>query len=239
MILAYLDESGNTGADLTDESQPFHYVGALLVPEGAWSTTKAAIGTIVEFATASGYEGDASHCELHGKEILQGNRGWRGVSITNRLAIFSRCLDVMETHDLQMVRGGCNKRLLRERDVKTHHPHSIALWLCLERVALVARRTGQLAVMIADDCGSSHKELSRQTLLRYRRDGAPFGSTVDFSCLVEVIHFMPSHDSPHIQVCDVAMYIQQRYARTKDTRLEDLYYRCNRRAGAPPGLMPY
>ena len=93
--------------------------------------------------------------------------------------------------------------------------------------------------MIADDCSSSHKELSRKTLLKYRREGAPFGPTVDFSWLVDVIHFMPSHDSRHIQLCDVAMYIQQRFLQTKDPRIENMYYRCNRRCATEPGIMPY
>jgi hypothetical protein len=239
MILAYLDESGNTGSDLTDETQPFHYVGALLVPEKEWAASKSGVEAVVEFAIQSGYDSAPSECELHGKEILQGKQGWRKVSVANRLEILKRCLDVAEERDLKIVRGSCNKKLLRERYTGPEHPHSIALWLCLERIARVAKQRSELAVMIADDCSSSHKELSRETLLRYRQKGAPFGPTVDFSWLVDVIHFMPSNDSRHIQLCDVIMYVHQRYARTRDARIEALYWRCHHRQATEPGVIPY
>jgi hypothetical protein len=200
---------------------------------------KSGVENTVKFAIESGYEGAPNDCELHGKEILQGNRGWRKVSVGNRLEILKRCLDVAEERDLKIVRGTCDKKLLRERYARPEHPHSIALWLCLERIARVAKQRAELAVMVADDCSSSHKELSRQTLLHYRKHGAPFGPTVDFSWLVDVIHFMPSNDSRHIQLCDVIMYVHQRYLRTKDARIEALYRRCHHKQATEPGVIPY
>ncbi|NYF79482.1 DUF3800 domain-containing protein [Granulicella arctica] len=225
MICAYLDETGNTGNDLTDLSQPVHYVGALLVPETVWAATKAGVDEVKEFAYSRGFTDDT--CELHGKEILHGSKGWRRVSVADRLSILTQCVEVMEKNDLRLVSGGCNKVLLRERYAHPEHPHSIALWLCLERIATYARQRNQLAVMIADDCSSDHKELSHKTLVRYRTHGAPFGPTIDFSRLIDTIHFMPSHDSAHIQLCDVAMYINQRYRMKKDFRIQQLWYRCN------------
>ena len=238
MICAYLDESGNTGSDLRDDSQPLHHVGALLVPEEAWAKTKAAVSSIATLARRYGFPSERV-CELHGKEMLHGSKGWRKVSLADRLVLLSQCLDVIEHHGLSMVAGGCNKRLLRERYLKPEHPHSLALWLCLERVARVAKQRNQLAIMVADDCSNSHKDLSRTTLLRYWEQGAPYGATVDFSSLIDIIHFMPSHDSPHIQLCDVVMYIQHRYRQTRDPKLQNLYYRCNRLYATDIGVMPY
>lgn len=180
MICAYLDESGNTGTDLSDASQPFHHVGALLVPENVWSATKTCVQEVVSFARQHCFPADQS-CELHGKEILQGSKGWRKVSMDDRLSILSRCLDVIEQNDVKMVAGGCDKKkLLRKCYAKPEHPHSLTLWLCLERIARVAKQQNQLAVLVADDCSWSHKELSRKALLHYREHGAPYGPSVDF-----------------------------------------------------------
>ena len=143
-----------------------------------------------------GYIGDL--CELHGKEILHGSKGWRAISVADRLKILAQCVDVIENNDLHLVSRGCNKVLLKDRYARPEHPHSIALWLCLERIAAYAIKKKQLAVMIADDCSSDHKNLSHKTLVKYREHGAPFGPTVDFSNLTDTIHFMPSHDSAHI-----------------------------------------
>ena len=93
--------------------------------------------------------------------------------------------------------------------------------------------------MVADDGSDTHKKLSRLTLLHYREKGAPYGTTVDFSSLIDVIHFMPSHDSPHIQLCDVVMYIQHRYRQTQDPKLKELYLRCNKVYVTEIGMMPY
>ena len=138
MILAYLDESENTGGDLSDQVQPFHFVGAVLVSEGAWLATKIAMEQIVEFAIQYGHDSVPATCELHGKEIWQGNKGWRRISTEVRPEVLSRCVSVMDREGLRIVRAGCNKRLLRDRYTHPAHPHSIALWLCLERGARVA-----------------------------------------------------------------------------------------------------
>jgi hypothetical protein len=238
VILAYLDETGNTGMDLSDATgQPYHWVGALLVPQDAWHSSKAAVEQIHAFASAKGFVG--ADCELHGAEILHGLKNWRAVSLTDRLQIFEMCVSVMETHALKLVSGGCNKKLLRERYSNPDHPHRIATWLCLERVARYAKARNDLAVLVADECSPDHKSLSRGALKSYRQFGAPFGPSIDLSCLLDTIHYMSSAESPHIQLCDIALFIRQRYDRKGDVRIRDLYHRCNRLYAVSSGVIPY
>lgn len=41
MHLIYIDESGNTGRNLSDTSQPVFVLGALVVPETEWQAIEA------------------------------------------------------------------------------------------------------------------------------------------------------------------------------------------------------
>jgi hypothetical protein len=85
-----------------------------------------------------------------------------------------------------------------------------------------------LTLMVADECSSSMQKAARKSLSEYRTSGAPFGATVDFSNLIDTIHFMQSSESDHIQLCDMALYPIRRYEATKDSRCEALYYRSAR-----------
>jgi len=238
MILAYLDETGHTGSDLRSETgQPYHWVAALLVQETIWIDTTKAVTAIREFAREVGFTG--KHCELHGAQIFQGQKGWRQVSIENRLAVMEKCAETVEKHNVKIAFGGCNKQLLKRTYSQPHHPHDLATWLCLERVARYANARNELTVLIADDCSPDHKRLSRGALSRYRTYGAPFGPTVNFDCLLDTIHYMSSSESPHIQLSDVLLYIFQRYRNLHDERLKALFLQVHRCKTGDIGVIPY
>lgn len=228
MLLAYIDEAGNTGTDLKDPDQPVHYVGALLIPEASWQSTKTGLQAIRAFAVEKGFNG-AEECELHGTQILQAPKGsgWKALTLADRLSIFDMAMTVAEKNGLSLVLGRCNKPLLAQRYTHPAHPHGVAAWLCLERIAIYAASQHQLVVLVADDGPPAHKALVRSTLDDYRKNGAPFGPTRDFSMLLDTVHFLDSRASPHIQLCDILLFIQQRYKQKQDKRFEALYYRCN------------
>lgn len=49
MHLIYLDESGNSGNNLSDPQQPIFVLGALIVPEQKWKAIEEAVTEQVEF----------------------------------------------------------------------------------------------------------------------------------------------------------------------------------------------
>jgi hypothetical protein len=214
MLCCYLDDAGNTGADLTDAEQPIHYTGALMVPDYAWMKVSDEIRGIRSYARTKGYQSPQdSNLEFHGKEIFQGQRhgeGWGAVSFPDRLDVYRRCLDTALRGKLRLALGCCDKRLLAARYAHPEHPHAIAMWLCLERVAKFAKSHSTLALLLADDCSSEVREITRKVLGDYRRKGAPFGGTVDFSYLIDTVHFVNSADSAHIQLCDLILYAIRR-----------------------------
>ena len=223
MLCCYLDDAGNTGTDLTNADQPIHYTGALMVPDDAWRSVATEIAAVKRYARTKGFA--EQQIELHGKEIFQGERqghGWGAVSFPDRIDIYRTCLKIAAQLNLRMALGCCDKRLLAARYCRPEHPHAIAMWLCLERVARFAKSQNALAFVVADDCSYEIRETTRKVLQDYRTRGAPFGGTVDFACLIDTIHFMDSKQSPHIQLCDLLLYAIRRFEAKPSERIRQL-----------------
>jgi hypothetical protein len=222
MLCAYIDDAGNTGKNLSDATQPIHYVGALVVPEDQWAGVASDLKAIREDARQCGYKGKV--LEFHGTEVFQARKGsgWESVKFMDRLRIYESCLQIMPARNLWILLGCCDKPKLSSRYRAPEHPHAIAMWLCLERIAKYSNSTGTLTMMVADDCSDGVKGISRKVLADYRVRGAPFGMTLDFSNLIDTIHFMNSAESAHIQLCDMALFAIRRYEATQDQKIQPL-----------------
>ncbi|MGE5578654.1 MAG: DUF3800 domain-containing protein [Bacillota bacterium] len=208
LICAYMDEAGNTGSNL-DLTQPFHYVGALLIPETHWSQVRSDVRSLVTslFGTTT--------AELHGREIFHGQGLWSEMSRTDRLKVFSDCVGIMEAYDLKTVIGRCDKAKL-QKYTSPMHPHHISFWMCLEGIAKYLNHENSLGFIVADDCQACLKTLVRDALATYRHSGPPFGNPVDISSVIDTVHFMDSSDSLHMQLFDVGLFALQRLDVRKD-----------------------
>jgi hypothetical protein len=238
MLCAYIDDAGNTGKNLSDATQPIHYVGALAVPEVQWAGVASDLKAVRKDARQSGYKGKV--LEFHGTEVFQARKGsgWESVKFTDRLRIYESCLKIISARDLWIVIGCCDKPKLKSRYTAPEHPHALAMWLCLERIAKYANSAGTLTMMVADDCSDGVKSISRKVLADYRVRGAPFGMTLDFSNLIDTIHFMNSAESAHIQLCDMALFAIRRFEATKDPKIQSLANTALARV-RDRGTMPY
>jgi hypothetical protein len=95
------------------------------------------------------------------------------------------------------------------------HPHEVGFWLCLEGVAehvnAAAAAAPNICAQIVADESNRDSALTRRVLSRYRKHGPPFGRVVDVSRIIDIVHFMNSRESPHLQLCDLWMYALRRY----------------------------
>lgn len=206
MVCAYLDDAGNTGDDLECKEQPIHYNGASLFNDQAWSGIRVGLSDLAKHARKKGFRKE--RLEFHGLDLFQGTdrSGWGDVPRASRMDIYHQCLDLASRHQVRLVLGCCDKLKLKRKYSKPEHPHAIAMWLCLERIARYAKSQQSLAYVVADNGSPAAKEISVKVLNDYRKKGAPFGGTVDFSRLIDTIHFMDSRESYHLQLCDLALY---------------------------------
>jgi hypothetical protein len=103
MHFFYLDESGDTGANLNDVDQPIMVLGGISLRDEGWNTTYTDMRTLLE-----NYFGGAlqAQFELHAKELLspQGEGVFAGQPIEQRADLARSLL-----------------RLLHERKHGTHY----------------------------------------------------------------------------------------------------------------------
>lgn len=215
MICAYLDESGHSGSSLVDPAQPLLIIGALLVPDSKWKSIQTMIREL-KGEISQRLDLPITEIELHGSEIYTGKGMWRKVPRPDRETWYRKCVDVLHDADVRLVYGACDKRKLSERYAHPLHPHYIALFLCLERIAQYAKSKNELATLIADDCSQDLRQLSRKTLQQYRQSGAPIGPTQDISSIIDTFNFVDSRESEHMQLCDLALFSVRRFRVLQD-----------------------
>lgn len=224
MYGAYLDETGNTGTNLTDPTQQFHYVGALLVPESSWQLLTGDMQEIALRALGKKIATSPSF-EFHGSRLFSGNSPWNVIpDREKRMEIYADCLDLLKKHKLRFTYGRCDKQKL-QRYKAPMHPHEISFWLTLERVGLFLKENDSLGFIVADDCATKVKQIARSGLAEYRKNGPPFGKPVDVSRVIDTVHFMDSSESSHLQMCDLCLWVIQRFRSIPIARRLDATYR--------------
>lgn len=94
MHFFYLDESGDTGANLEDPHQPIFVLGGLSVADKKWNNTKERLDQIVK----AYFDGEVpAGFEVHSNELLSRNGGgpFAGHPIDDRLQLVKDLLSLM------------------------------------------------------------------------------------------------------------------------------------------------
>lgn len=111
MYLIYLDETGNTGADLDDSQQPVFLLGALVVPESRWqpleTDLEAAIAKHCPVIAASG-------AEVHAADLRGGRGQFKGINVAERLALRNAWLHIAQDHRLAFIYRAIRKKRLQK-----------------------------------------------------------------------------------------------------------------------------
>jgi hypothetical protein len=113
MHLIYVDESGNTGANLDDAEQPVYFLAAVFVSEDAWMGChqywrNQVLGLTRELAHGRGIECPP---ELHAADVYHGTRCFRGIARPDRERIIRAVLSTLQ-HPLDVVYAACHKKQL-------------------------------------------------------------------------------------------------------------------------------
>jgi Protein of unknown function (DUF3800) len=210
MLCAYLDETGNTGANITDPIQRYHSVGAVVVPEQSLEKLRSDLLDIATDALGK-RKATAADFEFHGNQLFSGNSPWAAIPDRDeRLKVYAECLDLLKKHKIRIAYGRCDKKKM-QRYSSPMHPHEVSFWLALERIGSLFQRSDSLGFIVADECAKSTKQIARKGLDDYRKSGPPFGNGVDISRIIDTVHFMNSRESPHLQMCDLCLWIMQRF----------------------------
>jgi hypothetical protein len=216
MYLFYLDESGNTGLDLSSTVETVHW----LVVLGATAHQVCGIEGDIR-ALADSYFGlrpGTPAVELHGAEIFGGRGVARTLAPARRVNLFVDVLGLLDTHDVHLWVRGIHKARLRERSraqrEDPEHPSILAfrdvvaaldLWLRVHQQAPGAPRTGapdRLGLLVSDQQDEVSRALAAE--FAHRRD-------TGIRSLIDTVHYVRSRDSRLIQLVDCVAFIRNRY----------------------------
>lgn len=194
MHLVYIDEVKH---DPT--SQPYHWLCALAYPESVLQAVDAALARLAE-----NYFGNAilsPETEFHGKDILQGNRQYKGTPLPERVDLYKSLIDILGGHPEV---GRIEIRVEPARMVASDYQDKAFMFL-IEKIEEYMRQCNSIALLIADE----DRELANTnvtSLSSYRARGTQFVFGRNIERIVDTIHHTRSHHSRLLQLADLYVY---------------------------------
>lgn len=97
--------------------------------------------------------------------------------------------------------------------------------MTLEQLAQATVANGQLVYIVADQSDRDTRNVIHSLLWDYRLSGPPFGSPIPIQHIIDTVHFMESHESRHLQLCDMALFGVQRIRRARNGNFAPVFSR--------------
>ena len=216
MYLFYLDESGNTGLDLSSNVEAVHWLVALGATEQDVRNIERDVRGIAD--SYFGPRAGTPAMELHGAEIFGGRGVARTLAPARRVSLFAAVLRLLGKHRVHLWVRGIHKARLRERPrtrrEDPEHPSILAFrdvvasldtWLRARQPAPgtpCAGATDQLGLLVSDQQDVVSRALAAE--FAHCRD-------TRIRSLIDTVHYVTSRDSRLIQLVDCVAFIRNRY----------------------------
>lgn len=206
MNLIYLDESGNSGSNLSDSQQPVFVLGALVVSEKKWLAVETAILQILNSYFNNVIPGDF---EIHATDLRNGTRHFRGVETGKRVRLRDQLLQVAIDHQLSFIyRAITKKRYATWLDRQYGagiiiNPHIAAFPLVAQTINGYLRSLGasQLGILINDENKEVVGDIERTTRLLRADTGR-----LHLDRIIEKSFFIDSAKSYVLQLADLCTF---------------------------------
>lgn len=215
MHFFYLDESGDTGLNLADTSQPIFVLAGLSVADKKWTNTKETLDQIVSEYFAGGVPADF---ELHATELLSpdGEGPFKGHAITDRLVLVRKLLALLENlgHQAHFFAIEKNKVAATvcaaETPYDAMNPYLVAFdylityinWHVKENLGNSAR-----GMIVLDEKPEHHASI--ESIIHHRRFNVPVAQKVKW--IVEFSYPVDSKKNPMIQLSDLIALCVRRF----------------------------
>lgn len=197
MLLAYVDESYNAWR---------YWMAALLCPDYQVRPLTEALDAAVQKASAA-YKGVGETAELHGYSLFHGKDDWTSLAAMARarIGVYASALDAIAAHDVEVIIRGVDVPRLNRRYASPEHPHAVVLSHLLERIDERAERSGELALVIADEVDQADEY--RRNLWHFQRYSTTGYRSRQLTRIIDTIHFAPSRASRLVQAVDLVAYL--------------------------------
>lgn len=203
MHLIYLDESGNSGNNLNDATQPIFLLCAMIVPESTWLKLEKDLASVVDKyfppPRAEGFE-------VHGTELRTARGFCRGMSVDARVAFRDEWMDVAARHEVKLIYRAIEKKRYQKWLHDTFgagviiNPH-VAAFALVARVVndyLKGLPGSPLGMFISDENKEVMGDVEKSIrVLRFT------AGTMRLGQIVEKGFFIDSTRSLPLQLCDL------------------------------------
>lgn len=228
MYLFYVDESGNTGANLDSTDQPIHWLVAVGVTPAAVMEIETEMLTLA--ANRFGLEARHPEFELHGAHIFSGRTApYRRLSVSERVELYADLLALIGRAQAKLFIRGIDKQRHKQRagekEYEPDHPHRLGFMYLVEQLDEWLEQSQppdelfggagqpQYGLLVADE----QKEIERDVVrgfASWRMYGTDYGYRArHIRFLIDTVHYVPSQDSWLIQLADCVAFIRNRHAR--------------------------
>lgn len=215
MHFFYLDESGDTGANLSDLNQPIFVIGGISVRDEGWNATQELLAQTIS-AYFSGNIPDGF--ELHSKELLcpNGAGPFAGHEMQMRCELALCLLGLLSERSHGIHYLAIDKQVLATADHNSSVPYgsdqpypigfdyliTYINWYVRDQLGASARG------MVILDQKDQHHDLI-ELLMHERRFGGAAAHRVKW--LVEFSYSVDSQKNPMVQLSDLVIYCTKRF----------------------------
>jgi hypothetical protein len=213
MILVYIDESGDTGHNLSDKQQPVFVLGGLIVPQSKWKELERQFHQIiVQFFG----EDSLNTFELHTMDLVNRQGFFKPLSLEQTKSFRNNCLELVQKLRIKIVYRSIEKKEFQKFCEKTYGkginiaPYIMALPFVCTRINELIKAENDLGILIFDE----HHDLVEieKSLRTLRLDET---STLQAESLIEQGFFVDSSKSEALQLVDLVLYYLRKFEEHK------------------------
>ncbi len=204
MYLIYIDESGNSGLNLSDPAQPLFALCAMMLPEDRWQPLEQDLKAVLDrrvpdWATREKFE-------VHASDIRRGDGHFQGIPCSDRIAFRDEWMRVGQSHGVRLSYSTVHKskyaQWLVERFghgvvINPHVPAFLLLSRCVDTY-LQTLPGRPLGIFISDE----NKEVVADIEKSIRVLRSEVG-TLRLGQIIEKGFFIDSKKSLPLQLCDL------------------------------------
>jgi hypothetical protein len=211
----YLDESGDTGGNLADVTQPIFVLAGLSVADKKWNNTKESIDRIVsEYFRGS----PPANFELHATELLSpnGEGPFKDHAITDRLELVRKLLALLDdlghyAHFFAIEKSKISEKKCEfDTSYNAKNPYLVAFDYLITYINWhVKENLGQSArgMIVLDEKPEHHTSI--EAIIHHRRFNVPEAQKVKW--IVEFSYPVDSKKNPMIQMSDLISLCIRRF----------------------------
>ena len=221
MYLLYVDESGD-GGDPATHGSAFLILGAAAIFEGKWSHVESDLRTLIERY----FPGPPRPTEIHLADLRSGKKAYRRLMKAQRVAltndVCNLALNLLSTELTMFTVIADKKYWYGLNPGKTFEDLYATLFEDLSsRFDLYLRRRYAegapcKGIIIADEHNQSLATALKDNHRLFRHKGTQWSTLYN---LIETVFFLSSHESPGIQLADLASYAVWRLVTANDATI--------------------